>query len=606
MALATKFAEPINNAVALEPGQPRDAYDKERALVREQVKKIALHAARTYDEFLAEAGGEKKAQPGAFYSVNVLVDNSKTQGAPVVFSNASNFASLLGSLKKNMRIIMTPTGGAIPLESEAGPTVKAGDYLKANGGFLVLPLTMDLLRQPGAWYALMRAAATGVLELGDGENQPVQIPAKVKVVLIGSPMLRNLLAENDESFSRNFRVVANFTSKLKIDAETIDGYLQFFAKSVMESQGDILPLTQSAMAALMEHSARLISSNEDLSSQFGALYGLMREATYFAKAGSKAEVSEDSVQRALEMRGGSVDIAKKWYQDHIQSGKTVFDLEGERLNQINGLVVLGSEFGLPKRITAAVSRSAGTEGLSVILNDKEAGWTGASADKSMANIRGYLETLYGKQTPLALRLSFEQLYGGMDGDSATTAMDVLARLSVAGIPIRQDGAVTGSADQLATAHSQIIGGVNQKIEGVFDALENKKGGLTGSEFVVIPKTNAGDLMLAPKIVKAVEEGKFHVYAIETVDQAVEIFSGMPIEEVRLLETLHLKEIAASNFVSRMFWRALYRSTRSVLIAMPMQVPIRSISTAQFRTNGMGPGPVRSAKPMPAGYRGPGA
>ncbi|MFA5138984.1 MAG: AAA family ATPase [Elusimicrobiota bacterium] len=477
------------------------------------------------------------------YLVSVLADNGGRKGAPVIFEKNPNFSNLFGSADDNAKTLMVPGAGMVKQEGIGGPTLNSGAYLKANGGFLVLDL-MDVLREPNVYPALSRMIRTGQAEitgggpmaalLGAGGGETYQVPAEVKVVLIASPMLRMMLEHYDEDFAGMFKAVAEFQSSLEIASDTIAYYVRTMKRMIELSSGKMMDLTRGAIAAVLEFAARMAESNEKVSTRFGPIRDLLREASYYAKQAGHSQIGRDDVDRAVAERQVRTGGMRERVHSYYNKGIFTLQIEGSAVGQINGLAVMG-DFGVPMRITVRTSANGG--GPTFVSADQRAGSTGSSFNKALEVLEGFFEGLFGQKRPIPakFRISFEQNYGGIDGDSATQTQIYAALSSLAEVPIKQGISITGSADQFGNV--QAIGGVNHKIEGYFDVvtakLKSQGKEMTGEQGVIIPESNVGDLALRPDIVEAVKAGKFHIWAVKHVSQGVEILTGLPYSEVLL-------------------------------------------------------------------------
>lgn len=522
------------------------------------VQSMARFAASNYQLFLGpiketdeESGlkpipGSRPIDPQDFFRVSLLVDNAKQKGAPVVFETNPTYERLFGSADSNDRSMIIPSVGLVKTSGPGGPTLKAGSFLRANGGFLVLDV-MAALKSPAVWPALMSAVRTGQAEIAEGgllgvasmKGDVYHVPGKVKVVLIGSPMIQMLLAQHDEDFVVNFQSIAQFQPTIKISEEAVGGFLNFIKHAVVGSAGQVADMTRGAMARVLEQAARLADSNQYFTSQFGALYGLLQEATYWAQKAGHDTVQASDVDTALAAKSDREDVHYKRMSELYQKNVFRVDTDGAAVGQINGLAVMGSH-GVQMRITFV----AGPGAPGIVSVDKDAGSTGSSFNKALGNEYSFMMNEFGQKKALRaqIRVSYEQNYGGIDGDSSTstTLYGILSALS--GVPISQKFAVTGSADQFGNV--QAIGGVNEKIEGFF-ALCNHRG-LTGDQGVIIPKTNVGDLQLSPEVAAAIKAGTFHIYAVDTVAQGMEILTGTAYQTIKEKAAARLDEIAASQ------------------------------------------------------------
>ncbi len=481
-----------------------------------------------------QMGGDQpsaQAQPPSFtrYQVNVLVDNSESEGAPVVYEHNPTYQNLIGRVEHIARM------GALMTDFSL---IKPGALHRANGGYLILDIR-KVLMQPYAWEALKRALQferIRIESLGQMLSvistvslEPEPIPLSVKVGLFGDRLLYYLLWQLDPDFPELFKVAADFDERMDRDEESQQLYARLIA--TLARKEDLRPLDPTGVARVIEHSARIVGDAEKLSTQMRGINDLLREADYWAsqanEEGSSTVITDADVQRAIDAQIYRADRIRERMQEAILRHTILIDVEGEKVGQINGLSViqLGNfAFGRPTRITAQVRLGKGE----VIDIEREVELGGPIHSKGVFILSGFLGGRYAEDHPLSLSASlvFEQSYGGIEGDSASSA-ELYALLSgIAGLPIKQSLAVTGSVNQ----HGQVqaIGGVNEKIEGFFDICKAR--GLTGDQGVLIPISNVKHLMLRKDVVEAVEQGQFHVYPVTTIDQGIEILTGLPAGE----------------------------------------------------------------------------
>ena len=472
-------------------------------------------------------GAGQMAQEMAFrkYEVNVLVDNSGALGTPVVVEEHPTYPNLFGRIEKEALY------GALQTDVTL---VKAGSLLRANGGFLVVHAD-DLVRIPLAYEALKRAIRSQETTIEDvGEQmgfvstkslRPEPIPLDVKVVLLGSPSLYLLLYAQDEDFREVFKVRAEFDSQMDRTPQGTLDYLNFIT-TLCHREG-LRPLEAAAAARLVEEGSRLAEDQEKLSTRFGDLADILREADFWAAREQSPSITGYHLRQAVDAKVYRTNLIEERIQELMQRCTFLVDTEGAVAGQVNGLAVLSLgdySFGRPSRITTSVG--LGQAGLLDIERESRLG--GPLHTKGVLILAGYLSHRYAQDKPLTLnaRLVFEQNYEGVDGDSASSA-ELYALLSnLSGLPIRQSLAVTGSVNQRGQV--QAIGGVNQKIEGFFDLCRLK--GLTGEQGVLIPASNVRNLMLRDDVVEAVREGRFHIYPVETIDQGIEVLTGAPAGE----------------------------------------------------------------------------
>jgi len=453
------------------------------------------------------------------YEVNVVVDNGDTIGAPVVVESNPTYPNLIGRIEREAIF------GALLTDLTL---IRPGALHRANGGFLVLRVE-DVLRAPLTWGALERSLREGAVVIEDaGEAfglssarglQPDPIPLDIKVVLVGDPSTFNLVHSLDPDFRQLFKVRADFDS---ITARTPEAEAAFAATASTYFRPDGPQPTPPALALLVEESSRMADDQQKLAVHFGRLIELIREAEHWSAVAGSSEVREDDVRRAVEQRIYRSALIQERLREMIQRGILLIRPEGSAVGQVHGLAVVGLtdlQFGHPSRITATVG--LGREG--VIDIDRQAELGGHIHTKGVLILSGYLADTYAQDKPLALtaRLVFEQTYDGVEGDSASLA-ELLALLSrLADVSLDQAIAVTGSVNQRGEV--QAVGGVNQKIEGYFDACRAL--GMSGKQGVILPASNVENLMLREDVVAAIADGTFHVHAVRTVDEALEILTG---------------------------------------------------------------------------------
>ncbi|MBI4677865.1 MAG: AAA family ATPase [Elusimicrobia bacterium] len=509
------------------------------------VESLINNAAMHYEDFAPKqsggglmamlgGGAPAAADPAENYKVSVIASNKSGSGAPVIFEKAPSYENLFGGVETQSMVV--PGVGVVKSKSPGGPTLKSGSFQRANGGFLVMS-ALDVLRSPGAWEGLMRAIRDGKAAIVEGgpaarmmgmAGEAYAMPSKVKVALIGSPLIRMLLRAHDEDYAGNFNTTVEFRSVMDITGETISGVLSFIKRLVVDGAGQALDMTKDAISAVLEYAARLADSNEKITAQFSEVLGLMREASFWAKESGREKVTRDDVRAALKARDDRDGGVKERIHEVFKKGVFRVDVQGSAVGQINGLAVMG-DFGVPARIT--VVSSPGRAG--VVSVDRDSGQTGPSFNKSLGIIQGFLEHVFGRKRPVSahLRVSFEQNYGGIDGDSATSTEIYAILSSLSGVPIQQRFAVTGSADQFGNV--QPIGGANEKIEGFFSVASGmvNKAYQSGMNGVLIPATNVKDLQLDEGVVKAVAEGRFKIYAVKHVGEGIEILTGEAYSEI---------------------------------------------------------------------------
>lgn len=460
------------------------------------------------------------------YIVNVLVNNEDCSGAPCVFESNPTYFNLFGRLEYKFQYGVATTDFSM---------IKAGALHKANGGYLVMN-ALDLLRNLFSYETLKRALRNREIKIEDVWEQyrlmstttmkPEAIPLNVKVILIGNPYLYYLLFSMDEEYRELFKVKADFDSRMDKTAETVGKYAAFVASTCKE--GKYLHFDRSGVSKIVEYGSRLAEHQEKLSSRFSEIGDVIKESNYWAKKAGSDIVRDEHVVQALRERVYRVNKIEERLQEMIVEGTLIIDTEGEKVGQINGLAVMGMgdyQFGKPSRITA--STYAGKAG--VINIERETKMSGRIHEKAILIITHFINSTYARKKPVSFSASitFEQLYDMIEGDSASCAELYVILSSLAGIPLKQNLAITGSMDQ--SGDVQPIGGVNEKIEGYFDLCKVR--GLNGTHGVVIPRKNVKHLMIKQEVVDAVREGKFLIYAIDKVGEGLEIFTGMPMGEI---------------------------------------------------------------------------
>lgn len=463
------------------------------------------------------------------YRVNLVVNNCDTHGAPVVLARNPSYQNLIGRIEYQGQFGTLITSFTL---------IKGGLLHKANGGYLMID-ARDLLTRPAAWEGLKRALKSGLVEIESMAEavgfspfatrtlDPEAIPLDIKVVLIGDPMLYYLLFFYDPDFRELFKVKVDFAHHMARTPETTEQYARFIATICREEN---LPhFDPTGVARVVEHGARLVEHRDKLVTKFGDIVDLVRQAAYWARKNARALVTDADVTQAIEEHVYRSDQIQQLIQEAIAQGSLLIDTAGAHVGQINGLsvIALGDyAFGRPTRITASVH--VGDDG--VVNIDREIALGGKIHNKGALILAGYLGEKYATDVPLALaaRITFEQTYEEVEGDSASSAELYTLLSALSGVPIRQELAVTGSVNQ----HGQVqaIGGVNEKIEGYFDVCRIT--GLTGQQGVVIPQSNVQNLMLRPDVVEAVRNGQFHIYPVASIDQGIALLTGKDAGERR--------------------------------------------------------------------------
>ncbi len=461
------------------------------------------------------------------YQINVVVDNSQRQGAPVIFEPNPTYGNLIGRIEHRAEF------GAMVTDFTM---IRAGCLHRANGGYAVLEMH-GLVANPLAWAALKRSIKNRCIRTESAGAQlqlistvtlePEPIPLDVKVLLIGDPLTYYLLHEYDEDFRKLFKVKADFGARFDRSPDTCLNYAQFVAARCREE--DLLPFERQAVGAVVEYGSRLAEHQKKLSTRFGAIADLVREASYWAKRRGGERTTAEDVRRAIDQGIYRSNRAEEQIQEMIEDGSIRVDVGGAVVGQVNGLSVLALgdySFGKPSRITARTY--TGRSG--VVSLDREAKLSGRIYDKGLLTLTGYLGGKYALEMPLSLSasISFEQLYDEIEGDSASSTELYALLSSLSGVPLKQGIAVTGSVDQ--QGNIQPIGGVNEKIEGFFETCRQR--GLTGEQGVIVPDQNVVNLMLRADVRQEVAEGHFHIYPVRTVDEGIEVLTSVAAGELQ--------------------------------------------------------------------------
>ena len=462
--------------------------------------------------------------PFHIYDVNILLDNAETEGRPVIIERNPTFVNLFGTIERTRD---EQEGWVSDFSS-----IKGGSILQADGGYLIIN-ALDALSEPGVWKMLKRILLHRKIQIQPIESiyqsgwqvttalKPEDLKSNVKVIMIGPPELYQALFQSEEDFRKIFKINAQFDHEIERSGDLMIQYTHFMRR--MTDEENLLPFNRDGVAAITEYAVERAGGAGKISLRFSDIADIMREASFWAQKRKSDVVERRHVDKAIRMMVDRNSMWKEKIMERIDEGTLMIDTEGTRVGQINGLAVydLGQvSFGKPSRITAAVS-----VGRSGIVNiEREAKMSGSIYNKGALILSGFFRNRFAQERPLSFGASivFEQSYGGVDGDSASST-EVYALLSaLSGVPIRQDLAVTGSVNQWGEI--QPIGGVKEKIEGFYDVCCRRT--LTGTQGVLIPIQNVAELMLRNDVVKAVDEGKFHIYAVSTIDQGIEILTGV--------------------------------------------------------------------------------
>ncbi|MBR3153021.1 MAG: AAA family ATPase [Clostridia bacterium] len=465
---------------------------------------------------------QKQQEPWLNYRVNLFVDNSHLEGAPVIMDSNYSYLNIFGRLEYENQFGMFKTDYTM---------LKPGLLQKANGGYIIFQ-AKDLLTNPACYEALKKVMKVKEISIENAAEQrssmilvslkPEPIPLDLKVILIGNSDIYHTLLSLDDDFRKLFKIKVEFEE----DAPRTQENIQKLAKFVKSfcSQEELLDLDKEAMAKIVEFASKLAGDKEKLSTQFSEIGEIIGEASTWAKIDKAKVISKEYVQKALDER---IERIKKYdtkYIQMIKEGSLLINTSGYRAGQINGLTVItigDYSFGKPSKITA--NTYMGKAG--IINVEREVEMSGSTHSKGVMILTGYLGELFAQEMPLSLTASvcFEQLYGGVDGDSASSTEAYAILSSLSEIPINQSIAVTGSINQ--KGEIQPIGGVNEKIEGFYQICKMR--GLTGEHGVIIPVQNVRNLHLNDDVIKSVKEGLFHIYAINTVEEGIEILTGVP-------------------------------------------------------------------------------
>lgn len=459
------------------------------------------------------------------YKVNVLVGNGKQPGAPIVSEDSPTYSNLVGRVEHISQF------GALVTDFTL---IKSGALHRANGGYLLLDVR-KVLTQPFAWEGLKRALQSREIRiesLGQMYSlvstvslEPEPIPLDTKVILFGERLFYYLLQEYDPEFGELFKVAADFEERMERNADTHQLYARLIA--TLARKEALLPFDRGAVARVIEYSARLVEDSERLSTHMRSIADLLREADFCAREAGHTVAEAADVQCAIDAQIRRQDRLRDRLYEAILRDTLIIDTQGEVTGQINALSVISLgdfAFASPTRITATTRLGDGE----MVNIEREVKLSGAIHSKGVLILSSFLASRYAKNQPLsfAASLVFEQSYGMVDGDSASLAELCVLLSNLANAPIKQSLAITGSVNQLGQA--QAIGAVNEKIEGFFDICTAR--GLTGEQGVLIPAANIKHLMLRRDVVAAAEAGRFRIYAVENVDQAIALLTGLPAGE----------------------------------------------------------------------------
>jgi predicted ATP-dependent protease len=481
---------------------------------------------------LALALGQER--PGfTEYEVNVLVDHSKSEGAPIVVEESPTFRNLFGTIERSV----DRAGHLVTNFTQ----IKSGSLLRASGGYLVFNLE-DALTEPYVYKFLKRTLRSGMIHfetydpwaiITAGGIRPEPIEIRTKVVVLGSPWLYYMLSFYDDEFPSIFKVKADFGTEMERGDEQQMQYARFIA--MLGKEENLRPFARDAVMAVIRFSVRQTAHKKKLLTRFSEVADMLREANFVAAAEKADVVTAEHVAAAIKKRIYRSGRLEDKIHELISDGTILVNIEGVKVGQVNALAILDMgdyAFGRPNRVTSSLG--LGTDG--VINIEREAKLSGSTHDKGVLILGGYLRNKYGRDKPVAISASlcFEQSYSGVDGDSASST-ELYALLSnLAEIPLRQDIAVTGSVNQWGEI--QAIGGVNEKVEGFYDVC--REVGMTGTQGVCIPVSNVKNLVLRDDVRDAIAAGKFHIYPIASIDQGLEVLSGVKAGKPDQVGTFH--------------------------------------------------------------------
>ena len=495
--------------------------------------------------------------PGVFsrvpsrYQANIVVTHKPNAGAPVIFDDFPTHYNLLGHVEQLTQ------NGTITTDFTL---IRPGALHKANGGFLMLEAE-QLLEQPYAWQGLKRALKSGQLKLSSLEHmltltgsisiEPAAIPLDIKVVLLAEPEIYYEILELEPELGSVFKIRADFTDTLQRNENNEQAYMQLIADYVQADK--LLPFDRSALAALLTDSSRQAEDQSSLSLHALTLGDLIREAHHHAAKAGDSMVTEQHINTALDHRKYRLGYLRELYWQDLSRGTQLIETKGHRLGQINALSVIhyaDVEFGLPSRLTASVYQGGGD----ILDIERSVELGGSLHAKGVLLMSSFLKAHFGREQILhfSAALAFEQSYGQVDGDSATVAELSALISAISQLPIDQSWAITGSMNQLGQV--QPIGGVNAKIEGFYDAC--KLQGLTGKQGVIIPRQNMQHLMLRKDVIEAVKNGQFHIHAIDTIDQALEILMARPVGSLDKKGRYSKNSIFAAVMAQLEYWQAI--------------------------------------------------
>lgn len=529
-ALVALNRDVVLNAIGHRTAALKDKYEHVDE-IGEYIDSVQSDIVEHIPQFIPEPLQQSQPSPGQppqspelpfrKYEINVIVDNSGDDGAPVIFEQNPSYMNLFGKIEKEVQYGVVTTDFTM---------IRPGSIHRANGGFLVM-MAEDLFRNPMSWDELKTSLKTGEIIIEEPAERmgfistkgikPEPIPLSLKVIIIGTPDINYILYTMDPDFQELFKVRADFDTSMDRTDENVRNYASFICGLCEEFH--YRHLDKSAVAGVIEYGSRLAEDQKKLTTRFSVVSDLIAEANFYAAQEGSEFTTSRHVRKAIEEKVYRSNLIQEKIQEYITKGIILIDTEGEKPGQVNGLAVIGLgeiSFGRPDRVTASIG--IGRSG--IIDIEREAAMGGPTHTKGVLILSGFLNERYARDKPLALsaRLVFEQSYSGVDGDSASST-ELYALLSaISGIPINQAIAVTGSVNQKGEV--QAIGGVNEKIEGYFEVCKVK--GLSGKQGVMIPESNVQNLMLKEEIVEAAKAGKFSIYPVSTIDEGIEVLTGV--------------------------------------------------------------------------------
>lgn len=489
--------------------------------IREHLELLKADILENLALFLPEDAEKSQELEQEFlrYDVNVVVDHSHTDKTPIIFESHPDYHKLFGAQEANPE-----------LDGRFGfLSLRGGSLLSASGGYLILRAE-DVLTQEDLWNSLKRALQDEVTEIRTPPTphgpptpglKPDPIKLDVKVVLMGNEHIYDLLFYEDEEFGKLFKVLSEFDSVMPHTAESRQAYVDFIHMICDEER--LLPTTREGNAAVIEYGVRLSEFRDKLSTRFSLIADLLRESSHWARLDGKDHIDRSAVELARDKRKYLHNLPEEKYDEQLSSGEMILQVDGDRIGAINGLSVLDRgyyAFGRPMLITARVA--PGNDG--IINIERESGLSGELHDKGIYIIQGFLQATYATDFPLSINASigFEQSYAEVDGDSASSTEIYVLLSAIGNLPLRQDLAVTGSVNQFGQI--QPVGGISEKIEGFYATCTLM--GLTGTQGVIIPRTNIQNLILSREVQDAVTDGQFSIFAVDSVDEGIEILTGV--------------------------------------------------------------------------------